>query len=153
MANVSNTSVTPATWNGVYPLKDLKAGDTWTGSFTCCKDGSGSSCVGFASMVLESTLGCGSALSIACDFSDANSVKNAFKNIPNSSKVRFKAKASSTGIHAIIVASKSDYGITMYDCNRADDHKIMCNSMTWANILAKYQGIVNGRAPDKQWSL
>ena len=41
------TWVTPATWDGKYPLPDLPAGKIWTGPYQN-SEGTGYSCIGFA---------------------------------------------------------------------------------------------------------
>lgn len=72
------TWVTPATWDGKYPLPDLPAGKIWTGPYQN-SEGTGYSCIGLARMVLDATYGRGSSLS-KVSFSEV-SPQDAFKNI------------------------------------------------------------------------
>ena len=80
------TWVTPATWDGKYPLPNLPAGKIWTGPYQN-SEGTGYSCIGFARMVLDATYGRGSSLS-KVSFSEV-SPQDAFKNIKKGARVTF----------------------------------------------------------------
>lgn len=137
MATVQNTKVTPATWNGLYPLKDLQVGDYWYGTYA-----NATQCVGFARMVLDATYGAGDSIG-ATPFTNADSVRNAFIGMPIGSRVTFN-RVDSTEKHAVIVTARSTTGITVYDCNFYGPDRIGYRVWTWADVLQRYTGISSG---------
>ncbi len=143
MATVGNTKITPATWNGTYPLSDLPTGDYWTGSYSNA-EGTASQCIGFARMVLDATYGRGTSIGYT-SFSSADSVKNAFSSIPTGSRVTFNARGYDK--HGIIVAGKSSTGITIYDCNWSGADQISYRTWTWSTLYSKYSSISSGVKP------
>ena len=140
MATVGNTQITPSTWNGTYPLSDLPSGDYWTGSYSNA-EGTAYECIGFARMVLDATYGRGTSISYT-SFSNADSVKTAFSNIPTGSRVTFNVRNADK--HGIIVAAKSSTGITLYDCNWGLDGKIQYRSWTWSTLYNNFSSISSG---------
>ena len=136
------TWVTPATWDGKYPLPDLPAGKIWTGPYQNSA-GTGYSCIGFARMVLDATYGRGSSLS-KVSFSEV-SPQDAFKNIKKGARVTFSRGGDQQ--HGLIVASKSSSGIKAYDCNVKDDNTISYYDLSWARMKEKYTGIIGGYNP------
>lgn len=141
MATVKNTSITPDTWDGKYPLSDLPVNDTWNGSY-----GGASSCVGFAKMVLDATYGAGDAIGGSINFTSQDDIKSAFDNISVGDRVTFTNRNSQAygTYHAIIVASKSSKGITAYDCNRVGTNKIGKTLLTWSYMENQYKNISGG---------
>ncbi len=143
MATVPNTSITPSTWNGVYPLSDLPTGDYWKGSYA-----NAYTCVGFARMVLDATYGAGTAISGSSVFSSTatTTLQNLFNSIYVGDRVTFQ-KRGLTGAndqHAIIVAGKSSTGITVYDCNYTGADKIGYYTVTWSTLCSRYDKIRSG---------
>ena len=139
METVGNTKITPATWNGKYPLSDLPLDATWNGSYDGAYE-----CLGFAKMVLDATYGRGTAIS-SWAFSDNTDVKSAFGIIAIGDRVTFATRNTSWGAqHAIIVAGKSSTGITIYDCNSDNQNTIKKYTASWQALYDKYTGILGG---------
>ncbi len=141
MAIVGNTKVTPDTWDGAYPLPDLRIGDIWNGTYD-----NSSECVGFAKMVLDATMGAGDPIGYT-KFTDANSVKNAFSTIKVGARITFDNRDNTYGEHhAVIISNHSSTGITVYDCNYSKTtHNIIgSRTWTWATLLNNFTGISSG---------
>lgn len=140
MATVGNTTITPKTWNGKYPLSDLPKGALWKGTY-----GGGFSCIGFARMVLDATYGAGDEFDAMYKWQDASEAKEVFENIDVGDRVTFyrRSYGSDGPYHAIIVAKISSSGVTAYDCNRVGTDKIGYELMTWQYIFDTYK-YVNG---------
>ncbi len=144
MATVGNTKITPATWNGTYPLSDLPSGALWYGPYVV---GSAEywECIGFARMVLDATYGAGDSINYT-SFANADSVKTAFTSIPTGSRITFN-RVNNLGKHGIIVAGKSSTGITIYDCNWSGADQISYRTWTWSTLYSKYSSISSGVKP------